>query len=70
LCDECHRDKTREKAEHGQPKARHGTIWYYKKYKCRCDKCREAMSEYNKNKSKISKLADRFMTKFAEEDSA
>ena len=50
LCDSCHRDKTREKGEHGQPKSRHGTIHYYKKYKCRCPKCKKAISDYNKNK--------------------
>lgn len=50
MCASCHRDKTREKNEHGQPKSKHGTIWYYKKFKCRCPKCKKAMSKYNKNK--------------------
>lgn len=50
LCSKCHRIKTRENNEHGQPTARHGTIWYYKRYKCRCNECRDAMSTYNRNK--------------------
>ena len=50
MCASCHRDKTRERGEHGQPKARHGTTHYYKKYNCRCPKCKKAMSEYNMNK--------------------
>lgn len=57
LCPSCHRNKTKEKGEHGQPTARHGTIWMYKKYKCRCEKCRAAMSEYNRNKRKAALAA-------------
>lgn len=56
LCPKCHRSKTKENGEHGQPTARHGTLWMYKKYKCRCDKCRKAMSDYNRNK-RLSALA-------------
>lgn len=47
LCHDCHRQKTLEKQEYGK-ESEHGTIWRYKKYKCRCDKCKAAMSEYNK----------------------
>jgi len=51
MCAKCHRDKTREKGEHGQPKRQHGTTWMYKRYPgCRCQKCKDAMSAYNKNK--------------------
>lgn len=50
LCAKCHRDKTREMGEHGQPEARHGTLWMYKHYGCRCDKCKQRMSEYNKER--------------------
>ncbi|MDP2683466.1 MAG: hypothetical protein Q8P20_00255 [bacterium] len=50
LCAKCHRAKTLENGEHGQPTSRHGTLWMYKKYKCRCPECKSAMSEYNKNK--------------------
>jgi hypothetical protein len=48
LCADCHKKKTLEKQEFGIESS-HGTIWRYKKYKCRCDKCRQAMSEYNRN---------------------
>jgi len=48
LCSTCHKKKTLEKQEFGIESS-HGTIWRYKKYKCRCDKCREAMSQYNRN---------------------
>lgn len=69
LCAKCHRDKTHEMEEHGQNHSEHGTIWHYKHYGCRCDKCRQAMSEYNKkhrqlnmveNRMKLNNLADRF----------
>ncbi len=26
----------------------HGTVWYYKKNKCRCERCRAAQSAYKK----------------------
>lgn len=55
LCEKCHRDKTLEKSEHGQNKSRHGTLHRYKHFKCRCKKCRQAMSEYNKKRRKILK---------------
>jgi hypothetical protein len=48
LCGKCHKQKTLEKEEFGKS-SEHGTIWRYKKYKCRCDKCRMAMSDYNKS---------------------
>ncbi len=46
LCDKCHRQKTKDSWDYGVPKPQHGTIWYYKKYKCRCDDCKKAMSDY------------------------
>lgn len=46
LCKDCHLAKTKEEWDWGVPKPEHGTIWYYKKYKCRCDKCKKAMSDY------------------------
>lgn len=55
LCNNCHRKKTIEKNEHGQPPGRHGTIHFYRNKKCRCDDCRKAMSEYNKAK-KLNKI--------------
>lgn len=53
LCPTCHLAKTKNNKEHinkDKKPARHGTIWMYKKYKCRCQKCRKAMSSYIKNK--------------------
>lgn len=49
LCSKCHKEKTLNNSEFGE-KSQHGTIWRYKKYKCRCPKCRAAMSKYNKNR--------------------
>jgi 5-methylcytosine-specific restriction endonuclease McrA len=45
LCKTCHHEKTLEKQEYGKLSA-HGTIWRYKKYKCRCKKCTKAMKDY------------------------
>jgi 5-methylcytosine-specific restriction endonuclease McrA len=53
LCSECHLSKTKANKEHvnkNKKPARHGTLWMYKNYKCRCRKCRMAMSVYIKNK--------------------
>lgn len=53
LCDKCHLNKTKANKEHinkNKKPARHGTPWMYKKYKCRCRKCRMAISNYIKNK--------------------
>jgi len=59
LCPACHKAKTLKRCEHGQNKSKHGTIHYYKKYKCRCNRCVKAMSEYNKalRQSKLEELA-------------
>jgi len=61
MCAPCHRDKTREKGEHGQPKSRHGTLHRYKQYGCRCKKCKERMSEYNKERKALAELMDSFI---------
>lgn len=53
LCGDCHLDKTKTNKEHinkDKKPARHGTLWMYKKYKCRCQKCKKAVSSYMKNK--------------------
>jgi 5-methylcytosine-specific restriction endonuclease McrA len=53
LCGDCHLDKTKTNKEHinkNKKPARHGTLWMYKKYKCRCRKCRMAISTYMKSK--------------------
>lgn len=47
LCDKCHQKKTFENQEYGEV-SDHGTIWRYKKYKCRCPLCQEAMNNYNR----------------------
>lgn len=49
LCRDCHKDKTLKNKEHIVNPARHGTLWMYKKYKCRCSACKKAMSEYYYN---------------------
>lgn len=49
LCPQCHLIKTKHNQEHvnkDKAPSTHGKIWHYKKYKCRCDKCRKAMSDY------------------------
>lgn len=54
LCPSCHLAKTKANKEHvnkDKKPARHGTLWMYKKYKCRCIKCRKAMSLYLKSRS-------------------
>lgn len=42
LCKPCHKEKTNMAWDYGVPKSDHGTVWMYRKYKCRCDKCVEA----------------------------
>lgn len=65
LCARCHKEKTRELGEHGQPKARHGTLHMYKHYGCRCNKCKRRMSEYNKERRMkmlaLAKMVDEFI---------
>ncbi len=56
LCRPCHQIKTRENWEFGGKPARHGTLWMYKKYKCRCKKCKKAISNYLKKKRSLLKL--------------
>ncbi len=51
LCDTCHKEKTLNKQEYGK-ESKHGTIWRYKKHKCRCKKCKDAMSKYNRKRRK------------------
>lgn len=65
LCADCHRQKTREKGEHGQPAAKHGTLHMYRKYKCRCNKCRQAVSDYNRRKRMESLSSIVILTKIA-----
>ena len=51
LCSKCHKQKTLDKEEFGET-SKHGTIWRYKSYNCRCKKCTQAMSDYNREKRK------------------
>ncbi len=49
LCKQCHFDKTTRNQEHinrDKKPARHGTVWKYKQFGCRCKRCRLAMRMY------------------------
>jgi 5-methylcytosine-specific restriction endonuclease McrA len=46
LCNDCHRAKTHKNWEYALPESPHGSLWRYKKYGCRCDKCKKYMSDY------------------------
>jgi len=53
LCKACHKEKTKEekswsKSWTTQPRQKHGTVWSYAKYKCRCDLCKAAKKASNK----------------------
>ncbi len=53
LCSECHLAKTKANQEHinkDKKPVQHGSLWMYKKHKCRCRKCRLAMRLYNLRK--------------------
>lgn len=52
LCEKCHKEKTHNSWDYALPPAEHGSLWMYKHYKCRCDKCRKAMSDYYYHQSK------------------
>jgi len=39
LCEDCHREKTKEAWDYSTPKPSHGTYWLYRKYRCRCPAC-------------------------------
>lgn len=56
LCRPCHMKKTRDKWEFGSKPAKHGSLWRYKRYKCRCKKCKKAMSDYLKKKRSLLKV--------------
>ena len=53
LCQKHHIEKSRTHKDHagGHNKwkeIKHGTVWAYSKYKCRCDLCKQAKSEERK----------------------
>lgn len=45
LCKDCHHKKTNEAWDRGVNKSKHGTVWRYRKYGCRCPKCTKAYRE-------------------------
>lgn len=45
LCKSCHTEKSISERGHN-PGGKHGTPYYYKRYKCRCDLCVEANRKY------------------------
>jgi hypothetical protein len=45
LCRSCHIDKTLENGDNGTQRARHGTEYMYRTYKCRCEPCKLAFKE-------------------------
>lgn len=64
LCETCHNKKSaadRRERKFGQPNQPHGTFWRYKRYKCRCEDCVIAYTEYNRKfkSSKPRKIAVR-----------
>lgn len=48
LCEDCHKEKTKESWDYSTPKPRHGTYWYFRKYNCRCPKCVKAYKQKQK----------------------
>ncbi len=56
LCGKCHAKKTRENWEYGHEESKHGTLWRYKSYGCRCDLCKTKMSDYNRKKKLLRLL--------------
>jgi len=57
LCKKCHLKKSIEegslaKGWTSQPQPiKHGTVWAYNKYKCRCKKCKQAKKLYEKSRT-------------------
>lgn len=48
LCEDCHREKTKEAWDYSTPKPSHGTYWFYRKYRCRCPACVKAYTRKQK----------------------
>lgn len=48
LCENCHKDKTKEAWDFGAPKPKHSTYWMYRNYGCRCPGCVKAYKEKQK----------------------
>ena len=56
LCHKCHVKKTLENNEFGELTG-HGTRWNYGKNGCRCQRCKQAVSDYY-HKRKLKKLLE------------
>lgn len=52
LCGKHHRIKTREHEDFSLPASKHGSLRMYIYYKCRCPKCKAAMSAYYQKRLK------------------
>ena len=57
LCREHHLEKSKKegslaKGWTNQPRQKHGTVWSYIKYKCRCDDCKRAKAQASKKQYK------------------
>jgi hypothetical protein len=50
LCNKCHKEKTKKEWDFALPPAKHGSLWMYKEYGCRCAKCKKTMSDYYHSK--------------------
>jgi hypothetical protein len=42
LCQDCHKEKTKESWDYSTPKPKHGTYWFFRRHGCRCPKCTKA----------------------------
>lgn len=58
LCEDCHKQKTREAWDYSTDRPRHGTYWNYRRHKCRCEPCRKAYKEKLKfwRNNKVDKI--------------
>jgi 5-methylcytosine-specific restriction endonuclease McrA len=60
LCADCHTLKSKSE-RYGKPETKHGSVWMYKKFGCRCDECVEASKsyyrEYNAKRRAMKALA-------------
>ena len=55
LCEDCHREKTKEAWDYSTPKPSHGTYWFFRKYRCRCPACTKAYQAKQKEWRKTQK---------------
>jgi hypothetical protein len=55
LCEDCHKEKTKETWDYSTPKPSHGTYWFFRKYRCRCPACTKAYKAKQKEWRKTQK---------------